>query len=148
MKNLIFILFVLCFSSFSYAGSANCTGSVTITSGMDRALTSDDCIIVVNIPLENMTYARGFLPLPANATTGDEFTIKDISPAAHYEGEYEDPETHEMVQYSFDMTGGVGLEAVYPGEEFGESYWSFSPNHYIKAVFDGERWVFSDGEVE
>src|SRR6185295_13165295 len=94
----IFLLFSL-MSSAVLAGSANCTNEREVTSGFDGALSPSDCILVVNIPTDEMDYVRGYLPLAVNATEGDEFTIKDTSP--YLTDSYEDPETHEIIYYNY-----------------------------------------------
>lgn len=143
MKYLGVILVSMLLAAVTWAGSANCTSSVTITAGVDGPISSGDCIIVVNIPVENMDYVRGYLPAPEGSTAGDQFTIKDVSPPIN--DSYEDPETHEIIPFSY--TGGVGLQACYTNEEECEADWSFSPNRFVKAVLVNGRWVLTDGDL-
>ncbi len=139
MRSFIVLLLAL-FASTAHAGSANCTNSQTLSSPQLLTLTPSDCIIVADIPTENMGAIDAHLPESANE--GDEFTIQDTSPYLTESGSYFNEETQEEVFYSYDYTGGVGLTA--PSSD---AVWSFSPSRYVKAVYTSGVWTFSDGNL-
>lgn len=144
MKTML-LLIALIFASPVFAGSANCTNTQAVTTAQELHLTSADCIIHVNVPTSAMGYVRGYLPEPMESSAGDEFTIENASPFLTESGSYFDEELNAWVYYSDDYTGGVGLEAAYPGSS--EESSTFAPGRYVKAVFDGARWQFSDGAL-
>lgn len=149
MKYLIVLMFFI--STYAFAGSASCTATSSVSVPGNYYAADPLCIIQAQVPLNSFGLVRYYLP--ASPYTGQEFTLQENSDTQNDSGSYWDNELQEWVYYSYDFTGGVEFEVpnpqtyqiMFPDTSTSSAVANFTNGRYIKVIFDGETWQYSDG---
>jgi hypothetical protein len=124
-------LLMLVFWLPAHAGSSNCTSPiVSLTASGGYTAQSSDCVISVAKSFFEFTQVT----LPAGASVGDEFTVKDDTTA--------EPDCSTWEEETYCFSAGIGVRSADPNVmvDGAQNNTIFGVGQGMKVTFDGVDW--------